>query len=551
MGVKQLHFSIALTVLAGVVLLGADDKKTTRPAPPPKKAAVTRAPATGSGPPVRSTGGTSTVQPSGRGVYSPNGTSPSTGGGTGTPASTTKTSPYDRSTGQSSGRRVYNPTIATPPGNGGTGSSTGRMPPAGRPNAGTGMPQIYHAPVGVTRGPQGKIATYRAANGNEAHFAPNGSVRSVSTRGMTIVHAPGAGRTVVMDRPDHTRIYTDAAGHGYVQRPFNYHGHEYAQRTYYVNNTRYVTYYRSYTYNNVYLVGYAPAHYYSPMFYGWAYHPWARPVVYVNWGWGGSPWYGYYGWYFTPYRTYPSAAFWLTDFVIAASLQAAYQQQVDAQQAAYQQQGPPPPAYGQGGQVALTPEVKQAIADEVQRQLALENSEGQQVGRNQEPDPASSGLPRMLGDGEAHVFIVANPLDVTDAMGQSCVVTQGDVLQMQTPPPQTAEAGFLNVLASKGGQDCATGDVVTVAFSDLQEMQNQMRAGIDGGLQQMQAQAGQNGLPPTPPGAGAPPVQSAFAPIAPPPDPNVANELNQQALAANQAENQVLSEAGNGSGGGQ
>jgi hypothetical protein len=193
----------------------------------------------------------------------------------------------------------------------------------------------------------------------------------------------------------------------------------------------------------------------------------------------------------------------------------------------------------------LTPDVKEAIAGEVQRQLALENAERQQVGQNVEPDPASSGLPRMLADGASHVFVVSSTLDVSDSTGQSCVVTEGDVLQLQTPPPQNASAGFLNVLASKG-QDCSKGAVVTVAFQDLQEMQNHMRETIDGGLDQLQAKAGQGGLPAAPPGANAPPVQSAFAPIAPPPDPNVASELSQQAGEAARTEQQVVNEANSG-----
>ena len=495
-------------LLAGAVLLGADDKKTTKPPPPPRKAAVTKAAPAVSAP-----------------------TKQTNLGNPGNPATTLKP-PADTPTPQPTGRRVYSPAAATPPSNSSTnsGAASTRLPPTARPSS---KPQIYVPPPGVTRGPNGRVATFRGANGNQARFAADGHVRSVTTNGMTIVHPPNGGRQVVVERADHTRIVTNGAGHGYVQKPFTYRGHEYASRTYYYNGRPYVRYYRSYTYRGVYLVGYTPARYYPPVFYGWAYHSWGRPV-YFTWGWVGSPWYGFYGGYFAPYPYYPSASFWLTDYLIATNLQLAYQQRLDAQAA---QAGYP------GGQVALTPEVKQAIADEVQRQLALENSEGQQAAQNVEPDPQSSGLPRMLADGASHVFVVSNALDVTDAQGQSCVVTEGDVLQLQTPPPQDASAGFLNVLASKG-QDCQRGDVVTIAFSDLQEMQNNMRAGIDGGLQQLQQQAGQQGLPPAPPGANAAPVQSAFAPIAPPPDPNVSGELGQQAQASNQAEQQVISEAG-------
>jgi hypothetical protein len=66
-----------------------------------------------------------------------------------------------------------------------------------------------------------------------------------------------------------------------------------------------------------------PAYYYPPAFYGWAYNPWPAPAPYV-WGWGAALWYGYYGAYFRPYPVYPSAAYWLTDYMVAASLQEAY-----------------------------------------------------------------------------------------------------------------------------------------------------------------------------------------------------------------------------------
>ncbi len=74
----------------------------------------------------------------------------------------------------------------------------------------------------------------------------------------------------------------------------------------------------------------------------------------------------------SPYPVYPSAAFWLTDYVISQDLQAAYA----AQQEGGENDGGP--QAGDGGSPAMTPEIKQQIADEVKNQLALENSEGQQ-----------------------------------------------------------------------------------------------------------------------------------------------------------------------------
>jgi len=74
-----------------------------------------------------------------------------------------------------------------------------------------------------------------------------------------------------------------------------------------------------------------------------------------------------------------------------------------------------------GGPVVMTPEVKQAVAAEVQRQLALENAESQTATKGGDLDPNSSGLPRMLAEANAanpRVFVVSAALTVTDTSGQ-------------------------------------------------------------------------------------------------------------------------------------
>ena len=146
---------------------------------------------------------------------------------------------------------------------------------------------------------------------------------------MDVHHGLNGNRRVVVERRDHSRVVVDRRGHGYVQHPYPYHGREYAARSYYYNGHAYNRYYGNYYYHGVYVNPYYPAYYYAPAYYGWAYNPWVAPVPYA-WGWGGNPWYGYYGAYFTPYPVYPSAAFWLTDYIIANSLQAAYNAQAAA-----------------------------------------------------------------------------------------------------------------------------------------------------------------------------------------------------------------------------
>jgi hypothetical protein len=365
---------------------------------------------------------------------------------------------------------------------------------------------------------------------------------------MDIHHGLNGNRRVVVERGDHSRVFAERGGRGYIQRPYMYHGHEFAHRTYYYHGRAYDRFYRPYPYHGVYVEVYSPAAYYAPGFYGWAYNPWGAPIAYtpVAWGWAGNPWYGYYGGYFAPYPVYPSASFWLTDYMISTTLAAAYQARMDAAaqaraQAQAQDQAPPPPS----ADAALTPEVKNLIAAEVQRQIALENAEAQTAARNAEPDPASSGIQRMLTDGVQHVFVAGRDLDLVDAGGAECGVSEGDALQLGGPVPADAVAANLVVLSSKGGQECRKGTTVSVPLADLQDMQNHMRETIDQGMAELQAKQSKGGLPALPQAARAAPVKTAFAadPAAPGPDPSAATEISQQLKEADKAEQETLAQA--------
>src|SRR6185295_16559572 len=146
----------------------------------------------------------------------------------------------------------------------------------------------------------------------------------------------------------------------------------------------------------------------------WAYAPWAAPVTY-RWGWVGRHWTLVYASYFVPYPVYRGAPQVLADGLIASALEDAYEDRVDAGSAGED--------HGSG---AITPDVKQAIADEVQRQIDLERSEVEAGAQNSVPDPYSSGIPAILDDGKAHVFVVSSSFFVTTG-GQECAVTPGDV----------------------------------------------------------------------------------------------------------------------------
>jgi hypothetical protein len=357
---------------------------------------------------------------------------------------------------------------------------------------------------------------------------------------MTVQHGLNGGHRVMVERPDHSRIFAARGRAGFVQHPYSYHGHDFAVRTYVFGGHTYGRFYMGYPYHGVYLHVYAPGFYYSPLFYGWLYYPWT-PFSY-GWGWAGDPWYGYYGYYFAPSPVYPSATLWLTDYLISSDLQAAYQAQTDGGEV----DGAPS---ADADATVLTPEIKQQIADEVKNQLALESLESQQVTQKQDIDPGSSGLDRIFNDaakGRQHIFVVSGALDVVDAAQNECSLSDGDVLVLQSAPPPDSTSASLLVLASKGGQECQKEDTVTVPLSDLQEMQNKMRETIDQGLQKLQSDQGKNGIPAMPASVPTQTTQAPYATVAPPPDPDAAAEIQQQAQQADQMEKDVTAPSGPG-----
>jgi len=402
-------------------------------------------------------------------------------------------------------------------------SSVPAAKPAPKPVA---KPPISQAAKGHTTMPTGNGSVTKRADGRVATVHD-------TNRGMDVNHTLNGNRRVVVERPDHSRIVAERGGRGYVQAPYRFHEHEYARRSYYYRGRYYHAYYGRYYYHNVYVNPYYPTDYYGPAYYSWVAYPWGAPAPYA-WGWNVNPWYGYYGAFFTPYTVYPSASLWLTDFIIANSLADAYQ----AQAAALNNPAP------------LTPDVKQLIADEVRQQVSLEYNEAQAVGQNREPDAATSSIQQLLNDGKPHVFVAGQDLDVVDAEGTECALSEGDAMQLAGRIAPDAPAATLSVLASKGGRECPKGDTVSVALQDLQEMQNHMRETIDAGLQELQNKQGQGGLPAAPAGTKVHPVESPMAAIAPPPPPEneVAAQITEQSQEADRAEKEAGADTVSGSG---
>lgn len=415
---------------------------------------------------------------------------------------------------------------------------------AGRPGtsvrtAGGGTRTVTARGAEVTKSPSGRVESVRTPSGKVAQFGANGKVREVHdpARNMTVSRGPGGMRRTEVDRADHSRLVAEGHGRGYIQRPYSYGGHAYYSRAYYYNGSPYNAYYRGYYYNGVYLNGYMPAYYYPPVYYGWAYNPWPAPVAY-SWGWGGNPWYGHYNAYFAPYPVYPSASYWLADYLVAASLANAYAA-LSASAKLYPEQGPPQLVYASYDpstgttSPTMTKEVKDAIADEIKSELAVQKAAG--------GDADAASLKVLLADNKPHVFVASAGLTVSSA-GQDCGLTEGDVLGLSGAPAADASAADLRVLASKQ-TDCAKGDTVAVNMADLQEMHNHLLSSIDQGMAQMKDHPGQGGLPAPPADAISGTKQAPYAAAAPPPDPDGAAELDKEAQQGAEVEQQVVTEA--------
>jgi len=159
-------------------------------------------------------------------------------------------------------------------------------------------PAPAHSSGTVTDRPAMHIVT--TSHGDSIQRSPSGQVREVHlSSGATVYHPPGGLRRVELARPDGQVLVAGAHGHGYVQRPIVVRNTTIIKRTYLQNGVPMARFYRPRMFNGVPLFVYKPMRYYRPAFYRWAYNPWRRPVVYV-WDWARSPWYGYYGGYFSP-----------------------------------------------------------------------------------------------------------------------------------------------------------------------------------------------------------------------------------------------------------
>ncbi len=331
---------------------------------------------------------------------------------------------------------------------------------------------------------------FRNARGQTIRTNTRGEVTNIEGNRRTggriaVDRGPRGERTVVTGRPG-DRVVSYGPRRGFVERSVR---PGYISRTYVGGGRRYAHVYREYRYRGVVYYRYVPAIYYGPRFYAWAINPWAVPVRYA---WFGparpAPWFGFYAGYFRPYPVYASPYLWLTDYLLAENLRAAY----ESQQAGNAGLAPPPSSNAQN-EATLSPATRALIADEVRRQLAAEESAAQATSSN--PNRVGAGTEQLPPALTQRFFVVSSNLDVT-AAGQACSLTPGDIIQRKGKDVMPDGTVAVEVVSSKPG-NCAADSATAIGVADLQEMHNQFREQLDSGLKVL-ADNQATGLPTAP-----------------------------------------------------
>jgi hypothetical protein len=179
-----------------------------------------------------------------------------------------------------------------------------------------------------------------------------------------------------------------------------------------------------------------------------------------------------------------------------------------------------------GTATQLSPEVKQAIADEMKNEIAAEQAA---AASGKKDTPSTDKIPAAL-DPKIRIFVVSSDEDLTTAEGAECTLTPGDVVYRIGDKPDSDNMVDASVKSSKK-DECAVGATVGIDAADLQEMHNQLRIQMDAGLKELADKQGKDGIPAAPDAK----TQAGEVP-APKPDESVSSELQQQQKDAAQAE---------------
>ncbi len=259
---------------------------------------------------------------------------------------------------------------------------------------------------------------------------------------------------------------------------------------------------------------FVPAVRFPGVYYGWALAAWPRPVVYA-WGWQVQPWYPVYGSLFTPYPVYTSPDLWMTDYIIAQNMQAAYQAQTVAPPSApapppgapaapaadssvtapaeQPSEAPPAPQPGDAPRAptalppAITPQVKAQLNAQIKVQL-----QEQQAAAAMPATLTTQSTPPALRSN--HVFFqVVQPLNVPTANGH-CSLSASDYIK-RTGAMSNDDWMIPVVVELSRPSDCPEGLATRIGLNDLNAMENEQEAQVLEAMQAASKGIGPNGPP--------------------------------------------------------
>jgi hypothetical protein len=263
---------------------------------------------------------------------------------------------------------------------------------------------------------------------------------------------------------------------------------------------------------------------YPAAYYAWALAAWSHPVIY-SWGWQAQPWYPMYGALFTPYPVYTSPDLWMTDYIIAQSMQTAYQAQTPATAAEPSPQGAlvapgpdlgvaapapqpsdtvstsqpdaPPPAPRASdtpsAPAALPPVITPQIKAQLNAQIKVHLQEQQAAAAPPVTLTTQSTPPALRPN---HVFFqVVQPLEVPSGVGNGyCSLSTNDYIR-RTGGMSNDDWMIPVVVELSRASDCPQGLQTRIGLNDLNAMENEQEAQVMEAMQAASKSMGPNGPP--------------------------------------------------------
>jgi hypothetical protein len=274
---------------------------------------------------------------------------------------------------------------------------------------------------------------------------------------------------------------------------------------------------------------FVPAVRYPGVYYAWALAAWPRPVTYT-WGWQAQPWYPRYRFVFTPYPVYASPDLWMTDYIIAQSMQTAYQAQTVASASEPAPPGTPaapaadssvavpaaqpsdaapapqpsaaPPALQSSGTpsapLALPPAITPQVKAQLNAQIKVQLQERQAAAATPATLTTQSTPPALRPN---HVFFqVVQPLNVPSGTANGhCSLSANDYIK-RTGAMSQDDWMIPVVVELSERSDCPEGLQTRIGLNDLNAMENEQEAQVLEAMQAASKSMGPNG-PPSGPGA--------------------------------------------------